>query len=279
MTTHNKSKQTTMKTQLVFPGIVAASLTVIGCSQESRDNAIKRASRAAVALNGGASDGTPDIVREQRERERERQNSEWTPENQAKHPIEYCQAQLEELRRYEQELEVSSHKVAVAKSETSRKLAYDETQSKSVEASLAAIKEAYRKAEASGGWPFSLGEVSYTREFARNMILESSRRAKTLKADSETLKRNIAKLDAKFRQIGDEQRKLSSIRARVQSTLNDLRTKAVVDGSESIGTALDAINDSIRAFDSAATDPGLDALLEIGNQAAMDEEFSAVMAE
>ena len=70
MTTHNKSKQTTMKTQLVFPGIVAASLTVIGCSQESRDNAIKRTSRAAVALNGGASDGTPDIVREQREREK-----------------------------------------------------------------------------------------------------------------------------------------------------------------------------------------------------------------
>lgn len=268
-----------MKPEMLLSGIAIAVFVAAGCSQESRDDAIQRTTRAAVAFNGGAPDGTPDIVREQRERERERQNSEWTPENQAKHPIEYCQAQLEELHRYEQELEVSAHKVAVAKSETSRKLAYDETQSKSVGAALAAIKDAYRKAEMSGEWPFILGGVSYTKESARTTILESSRRAKTLAVETETLRTNVSKLDAKFRQIGEEQRKLTALRARIQSTLDDLKTKEVVEGSESVGTALDAINDSIRAFDSGVSDPGLDALLEIGNQAVEDEEFAAIMAE
>lgn len=269
-----------MKTTLLLAGLAAASLAIVyGCSQESRDDAIQRTSRAAVALNGGAPDGTPDIVREQRERERERQNTQWTPENQAKHPVEYCQAQLEELRRFEQELEVSAHKVAVAKSETARKLTYDETQSKSVGAALVAIKDAYREAEDSGEWPFVLGGVSYTQESARTAILESSRRAKTLAAETETLKANVAKLETKFRQIGEEQRKLAALRARIQSTLDDLKTKSVVEGSESVGAALDAINDSIRAFDSGVSDPGLDALLEIGKRTVEDEEFAAIMAE
>ena len=80
-----------MKTILMLSGIVAAFLAFIsGCSQGSRDDAIQRTTRAAVALNGGAPDGTPDVVREQRERERNRQNTQWTPENQAKHPVEYC---------------------------------------------------------------------------------------------------------------------------------------------------------------------------------------------
>ena len=97
--------------------------------------------------------------------------------------------------------------------------------------------------------------------------------------ETETLRTNVSKLDAKFRQIGEEQRKLTALRARIQSTLDDLKTKEVVEGSESVGTALDAINDSIRAFDSGVSDPGLDALLEIGNQAVEDEEFAAIMAE
>lgn len=269
-----------MKTILMLSGIVAAFLAFIsGCSQGSRDDAIQRTTRAALALNGGAPDGTPDIVREQRERERNRQNTQWTPENQAKHPVEYCQAQLEELRRYEQELEISAHKVAVAKSETARKLAYDETQSKTVKTALDAIKDAYRKAEAAGEWPFVLAGVSYTQESARTTILESSRRAKSLAAEMEALKTNATKLEIKFRQIGEEQRKLANLRARIQSTLDELKTKSVVEGSKSVGSALDAINDSILAIETGTSDSGLDALLEIGKQTVETEEFDAVMAE
>ena len=53
---------------------------------------------------------------------------------------------MEELHRYEQELEISAHKVAVAKSETARKLSNDEKQFKTVKTALDAIKDAYRKA-------------------------------------------------------------------------------------------------------------------------------------
>lgn len=267
-----------MKPEILFVCATAAILFASGCSQETRDEAIQRTARAAEALNGGAPDGTPDIVREQRERERERQNSEWTPENQAKHPIEYCQAQLEKLRQYEQELEVSAHKVAVAKSEAARKLAYDNTQIKNLQSALDAIKAAYREAEASGEWPLTIGGSTYSQDSARTTILESSRRLKILSDETATLTANIGKLDAKFKNIGEEQRKLTALRARVQTTLDDLKTKAVVAGSESVGTALDSINDSILAFDLGAADPGLDNLLELGKKSVEDEEFAEIMA-
>ena len=95
----------------------------------------------------------------------------------------------------------------------------------------------------------------------------------------EALKTNATKLEIKFRQIGEEQRKLANLRARIQSTLDELKTKSVVEGSKSVGSALDAINDSILAIETGTSDSGLDALLEIGKQTVETEEFDAVMAE
>lgn len=74
----------------------AIATVCVGCSQGSRDEAIDRATQAAKALNGKA-DNTPDVVKEQIRKEKERQNSTWTIENVTAHPLEACNAKLEEI--------------------------------------------------------------------------------------------------------------------------------------------------------------------------------------
>ena len=101
-----------MKQLMIISALATVCSLCVGCNQEDRDDAISRTTSAARELNGG--NGTPDVVREQRRLERQRQNSQWTAENQAKYPVEYCLAQLGEVRRFSEQLEVSEHKIAVA---------------------------------------------------------------------------------------------------------------------------------------------------------------------
>ena len=95
-----------MKT-LLITALCAGSVILSGCSKESRDEVIERTTKAAKELNGSErkskdkdENKPPDIVAEQQRKERVRQNTQWTAENQALHPVEYCQAQLEEVAKY-----------------------------------------------------------------------------------------------------------------------------------------------------------------------------------
>ena len=55
-------------------------------------------------------EATPDIVAKQQRKETIRQDRTWTPENQAKYPVEYCQAQLEKLDEHAVTLEAGMGK-------------------------------------------------------------------------------------------------------------------------------------------------------------------------
>ena len=74
-------------------GVIAVAYYLIA-PEEKRDALLER-----VENLGRASDGehVAKVVREQQRKERIRQNNTWTPENRALHPVEYCQAQLEDL--------------------------------------------------------------------------------------------------------------------------------------------------------------------------------------
>lgn len=82
--------------------IVVASLAAVGfaaiyangCSRSDQEAVGERVREAGDALLGNpeGEGREPKIVREQMRKERIRQETKWTPENQARHPIEYCQA-------------------------------------------------------------------------------------------------------------------------------------------------------------------------------------------
>ena len=95
---------------------VAVLLLAVSCSEEDRDEIINRTSKAAKTLSGSdklaeTEHGTPLVVQEEQRQERIRQNMEWTPENQKRYPVEYCQAMLKDLKKNEERLEVNAHEI------------------------------------------------------------------------------------------------------------------------------------------------------------------------
>ncbi len=106
-----------MKAVVFLMFVAFLGIVLFGCSQEGRKEAIDRTSNAMNVLNGGDKSAeqeheTPLVVQEHQKKERIRQNTKWTPENQKLFPIEYCQTQLKELDDNAKKLDVVSHTLA-----------------------------------------------------------------------------------------------------------------------------------------------------------------------
>ena len=260
-----------------------ASMVICGCSREGRDEAIDRLGKAGKALNGEVRPddkeyGTPNIVAEQQRKERIRQNTEWTAENQALHPIEYCQAQLEEVVKIASQLEVQAHKYAVAKSQVQRTTANAEAQATSFEKFLEAGKKAYREAEASGNWPATVNGHPFIQEKLREKLLEASRRIKPLRESAARNKATLASLKRKGDAISVRQRETAELKDRLNITITDLKMKKLDDGSQGLKDTLNALNDSLASLGSDFADPSLDDLAAPDSTSATQDEFDALMA-
>ena len=262
---------------------ILAGTMPCGCSQEGRDEAINRLGKAGKALNGEVrpddkEHGTPNIVAEQQRKERIRQNTEWTAENQALHPIEYCQAQLEEVVKIASQLEVQAHKYAVAKSQVQRTIANAEAQAANFERFIEAGKKAYREAEASGNWPAAVNGHPLTQEKLREKLLEASRRIKPLRESAARNKSTLASLKRKSDAITVRQRETVELKERLNITITDLKMKKLDDGSQGLKDTLNALNDSLASLGGDFADPSLDDLAAPDSTSATQEEFDALMS-
>ena len=230
-------------------GVVAGLVGLAGCSREGRDEAITRAADAARALNGDPDEPrTPDIVRKQQQDEKKRQNTEWTAENQAKHPIEYCQAQLRQVDDMAQRLETEVHKLNVLRAGQDRKAKENDTTAAKMEKQLAELKTAYREAEASGAWPMSYNGFQLPKPKAQKFIVETNARLSTAREQSAPIKNVLARIDRRLAEIQKEQVTLVRTKEKLNVTLSALQAKDVVEGEKGISDALEAINDSIGSL-------------------------------
>lgn len=178
---------------------VALALFVCGCSQEGRDEAIERLEKAARAINGDVRPDdkeheTPNIVAEQQRKERIKQNTKWTPENRARHPLEYCQARLEQLQADSRRLEASAHEIACGIAKAEREISNANAQVLQLEKFLAMAKKTYRECEASSRWPANIGGFSLSREKTREKIVEADQKRKELMSSASKRNNQLVKL-------------------------------------------------------------------------------------
>lgn len=270
---------------LLITAFCAGSVILSGCSKEARDEVIERTTKAAKELNGSErklkdkdESKTPDIVAEQQRKERVRQNTQWTAENQALHPVEYCQAQLEEVAKCAKRLEVQAHQVAVAQSAAKRKISEAEGQIASLTKFLDLAKSVYREADATNKWPMTLNGYQIGKEKAQQTIVETYQRLQMYNNNVATQKNNQRKLDAKLQQVALEQKNLVVLREKIQAAISDIQMKKLVDGEKGIGDALNAINDSMNALAGDSREPTLDELIAPAPETARQEAFDAIMA-
>lgn len=261
--------------------IMAAALSLLsGCSQEDREEAADRIGKAADALKGdGGSERTPRIVKEQQRKERIRQNTKWTPENQAKFPVEYCQAMLEEIAKDSQHYEVLMHKFLTAKSSVTRSISENDEQLKSYGAFLATAKKSYREADASGAWPVTINGFALTKEKLQEKIVDAANKIKSFESNTATQKTNLAKLEKKVARIAEEQRKLVLTKESLKRTLDNLQLKKVVDSDDGIRDSVAAINDALGALGDGAGDISLEDLVTPDADTVRKAAFDAIMAE
>lgn len=261
-----------------------AAVVFCGCSRDSQQEAIARIGKAAKALSGESrpddvEHDTPNIVAERQRKERIRQNTEWTPENQAQHPIEYCQDQLDTIKKHSAQLDGLQHKLLTAINKAKRQNAEAVARVASLEKFLASAKAAYREATASSSTSVTISGFSLSYDKAKGKIVEASREMKEMKQKIEQRSTQIAILQRKSEEILDGQQKLVTLKTKVQNTIDDLKSRDVFDGEDGILDAINAINDSISAFKTDFEEPSLDIMLQPTGDVTLDDDFDAIMAE
>ena len=262
--------------------IVAVSIAVlIGCSQDDRDEIVERGGNAWNALKGETTPGekTPRIVKEQQRKERIRQNNTWTPENRAHHPIEYCQAQLEELQRYSRELEARAHEKSCALAAVKRTLGDNETMEQNLKKFIADAKKAYKECEAANSWPAKLGGYSLSREKTQEKIIDAAQKLNEIQMKTGTKQNQLVALEKTLKITQNEQKRIVKTREQIQNTINDLRIKKVIDGDDSIVASLNAIEDSMGVLGVDYDDPKVESIIQPDEKATREELFKKIMAE
>jgi len=255
---------------------------VYGCTPESRHEVIERASNAADALNGADKSAehehaTPLIVQKQQKQEIIRQNTEWTAENQALHPIEYCQAQLQKLDDYAKKLKVAAHKLAVEESRMQRSIEDNSAQITALKSFLEKAKSKYKEAETAGNWPMELNGFKLSREVAQEKIIEADTKLQLLTAQETKPQNDLASLKKRQTAVAQEQARIVATKEKVQRTINDLRTKQVMEGEKGIIDALKALNDELAALSSDADNPELTDIMTPDETSDRETRFNDIM--
>lgn len=227
-----------------------------------------------------AQECVPDIVQSQLREEQQRQNTEWTLENQALYPKQYCQAQLVKLAGYASQLNVQAHRYAVTKSRVERLIADDEVGLAGLVKFLQEAKAAYRKAEADNAWPVKLRGIAFSKSRTQEKILEAAQKIEPLKVRIEKRKFLLSKIASRQERVAQEQQNVIRIRELVQNTLTDLELKSVVEADRSISETVRAIGDSLRALSMDCDgDFSVDELIQIETEEMRQAQFDAIMAE
>jgi len=274
-----------MKKILMFVGLILLIVLAynIGCTQESREETMNRLSKAGKALSGelrpdDVDHSVPNIVAEQQRKERVRQNTSWTAENRALHPVEYCQSQLMELERFSARLEVTAHEVATRKAEVTRVMNENEGRMKHLEKFLREAKTAYRTCEANNSWPSKLGGFSLSREKVREKIVDAAQKIPSLEARVGSQRNQLTHLEKKAELVLKEQKQLVALRERIEATISDLKLAKVIDGERGIVDALNAINDAMGSLGVDHDDPSLDDVLSPGRKTSISSDFEKIMS-
>jgi hypothetical protein len=267
-----------MKKVLIVVGVVviAAVAYYIIAPEEKRDAIIER-----VEIMGRSSDGehVPKIVREQQRKERRRQNNTWTPENRALHPVEYCQAMLEELQKYSRELEARAHEKACAIAAVKRTLGDNDTMEQNLKKFLAEAKKTYKECEAANSWPAKLGGYSLSREKTQEKIIDAAQKLAEVQLTTGSKKNQLVALEKTLKITQDEQKRVVKIREQVQNTINDLRIKKVIEGDNSIVANLNAIEDNMGTLGVDYDDPKIESIIQPDEKTTREELFKKIMAE
>lgn len=187
--------------QIMLAIACAASVSVLAsCSQSSREEAIDRVSDAAKTLNG-KSDTTPDIVKQQQKKDRERQNTQWTTENVTTHPIEACNAKLDEIKSSEDKALIHYNRALSMKLTAERAKRSADAETAKFTAFLDQAKPALKAAMADGKWPVEINGYSFSESGLRAKMTEALKKRASSEARGQQEAEKVSQLEQAMKTI------------------------------------------------------------------------------
>ena len=267
-----------MKKVLIIVGVIAVAAVAyyFVVPEEKRDAIVERVENMGRSPNG---EHVPKIVREQQRKERIRQNNTWTPENRAQHPVEYCQAQLEELQKYSRELEARAHEKACAIATVKRTLGDSDAMVQNLKKFIVEAKATYKQCETVNSWPAKLGGYELSREKMQEKIIEAAQKLAEIQSMMGGKKNQLTALEKTLKITQNEQKQIVKIREQIQNTINDLRIKKVIEGDNSIVASLNAIADNMGTLGVDYDDPKIESIIQPDEKTTREELFKKIMAE
>ena len=226
-----------------------------------------------------AQDKTPSVVKEQQRKERIRQDKTWTPENRAHHPIEYCQAQLEELARYSKELEARAHEKACAIAAVKREVGNNDANLNNFKKFLSEAKRKYKECETANKWPAIIGGYALSRETTQEKIIDAAEKIAEIELKTGSKRNQLVSLEKTLQITQAEQKRIVKIREQIQNTINDLKIKKVIDADDGIVASLNAIEDSMGVLGVNYDDPKVESIVQPDRTTTREELFKKIMAE
>lgn len=264
--------------------LVGAFVAVTGCSREDRDEALNRMAKAGKALNGEVrpddqDNGTPNIVAEQQRKERIRQNTKWTVENQKNHPVEYCQAQLEELSKGLKELEVAVHALTTQKAKYQREQKEAKTQTEAMSRQLATLKKLYKDAAASEAWPIDYNGYKLSKEKAGEILVQTKSKFEKATATQNSMQIRLAKIEKSISEKQKEQARVVELKERVERTIMDLNAGKISASGKNLTDTLNALSDSMDSLGGEFDTPTFDDISAPTKEAENKEALDAILAD
>lgn len=249
-----------MNTKRIITGMLVAVLAGILCSACSND--------------------TPDIVKQQQKREQKRQNTTWTPENQRKHPIEYCQAMLEELSEKEKDIEAVQDKVLIAESALRREATGFEADKKTYGAFLEKAKVAYGEAEAQGTWPTTFNKRVLSQDEFKAKIVDGHNKLKGAEGKLEKIQEKLAALEKRKVVISQQQEQMLELRGQFEGLIRDVELKMLTDENGDLGKSLGKLGDSIVALNQSSAVLSDEEFFDVSSrEEKLNADFEAIMSE
>ena len=259
---------------------VVSLITCIGCSKETREDvadSVEEGTRKVLGLSD--QEKTPRVVRDQQRKERIRQNNTWTPENRARHPVEYCQAQLEDLQRYSRELEARAHEKSCAIAALKRTIGDNESMEQNLKKFLDDAKKAYKECVEGNRWPAKIRGYTFSKEKTEEKIIDAAQKIAEIQSQATSKKNQLVALEKTLKVTQNEQKKVVTLREQIQNKINDLRLKKVIEGDNSITSMLNEIENNMGSLGMNYDDPSIESIVQPDEKTTREEMFKKIMAD
>lgn len=211
----------------------------------------------------GRDGGKPRIVREAERRERERQDSQWTPENIRDNPALFLRETIDACDRLKDKIEAQDIAFIRLKKQAARKVEEAKSSIRRYTKFLDEAKKQYKLAKSEGGsFPVTINGFEFSEEDLAEKVADALERVELAKKQESTNGVVVRKVEIRQGVLKTKSRELRSIRRKLVLQLEQVKMNQALGEIDALSDVLATIKDMAIEIDEDPTKLSLDDVTE-----------------